>query len=426
MHLRLKILISAYACEPGKGSEPEVGWQWGLQLARFHDVTVLTRANNRSGIERELAAMPRDQPVPKFVYHDLGKLQLRLKRTLGIPQLYYIFWQHSAARVIRDLNAKAGFDLLHHLTFAGYRYDTAIWRQGLLNIWGPVGGMESIPFSLLPWRHPRQLCYEVLRNMDNFWQRAPFHLLRARASATSLILASTRETVELFREIGVESLLMPTVGLKMDEVKPRQVKPPAGPLKLLFCGQIIALKGIELALYALRESGTDAVFTLYGDGSFLKNSKSIARRLKMADRVDFRGRVPRATLLDVYANFDVFLFPSLHDSGGFAVLEAMANALPVICFQTGGTGVSVNQDCGRAVKFGSRRETISRLASAIRFYDENRDLVAVHGLAASRRVREEYDWDKKGEGMNAIYQGFFRGGPRIEENAESRNLKLET
>ena len=55
MPKKLKVLISAYACEPNKGSEPEVGWQWALQMARYHDVTVLTRSNNRAGIEKELA-----------------------------------------------------------------------------------------------------------------------------------------------------------------------------------------------------------------------------------------------------------------------------------------------------------------------------------------------------------------------------------
>ena len=411
MALRLKILMSAYACEPGKGSEPEAGWQWAMQMARFHDVTVLTRANNRTAIEHELGSMPGDRPVPKFIYHDLGEWQLWLKHALGIPQIYYIFWQHSASRMIPGLNAKTGFDLLHHVTFAGYRYDTAIWRHGVLNIWGPVGGMESIPLSLLPWRHPRQLLYEFLRNMDNFWQRAPFHLLRARAGATSLILASTKETVDLFAGIGIKSVLIPTVGLTMSEVKMRELTPPVERrLKFLFCGQIIALKGIELALCALKESGTDALFTLYGDGSFLEEAKETATRLGIADREDFRGRVPRATLLDMYADFDVFLFPSLHDTGGFAVIEAMANGLPVICFRAGGTGVSVNEECGRPVSFANRRETISRLASAIKFYDQNRDLVTAHGIAAREKVRKEYDWDKKGNEMNAIYQNFFRVG----------------
>ena len=50
----MKILLSAYACEPNKGSEPGVGWHWALELGYLgHDVWVLTRANNRPAIEAE-------------------------------------------------------------------------------------------------------------------------------------------------------------------------------------------------------------------------------------------------------------------------------------------------------------------------------------------------------------------------------------
>ena len=49
---KLKILLSAYACEPNKGSEPEVGWQWALNLSEEgHDVYVITRTNNRRNID---------------------------------------------------------------------------------------------------------------------------------------------------------------------------------------------------------------------------------------------------------------------------------------------------------------------------------------------------------------------------------------
>ena len=52
----MRLLLSAYACEPGRGSEPGVGWNWAIALAALgHDVWVLTRANNRDRIEQALA-----------------------------------------------------------------------------------------------------------------------------------------------------------------------------------------------------------------------------------------------------------------------------------------------------------------------------------------------------------------------------------
>lgn len=50
----MKILLSAYACEPNKGSEPGVGWGWATELAKHHQVWVLTRDNNQPVIEEYL------------------------------------------------------------------------------------------------------------------------------------------------------------------------------------------------------------------------------------------------------------------------------------------------------------------------------------------------------------------------------------
>ena len=66
---RLKVLMSAYACEPGRGSEPGVGWVVASEMARYHDVWVITRPNHRPFIEAELARNP--QPDLHFVYWDL-------------------------------------------------------------------------------------------------------------------------------------------------------------------------------------------------------------------------------------------------------------------------------------------------------------------------------------------------------------------
>ena len=62
----MRVLVSAYACEPGKGSEPGVGWNWARMIAQDHETWVLTRSNNRAPIEAALAADP--QPNLRFIY----------------------------------------------------------------------------------------------------------------------------------------------------------------------------------------------------------------------------------------------------------------------------------------------------------------------------------------------------------------------
>src|SRR3954463_16136226 len=130
MPQRLKVLISAYACEPGKGSEPEVGWQWALQMARFHDVTVLTRGNNRPVTEPALEGLKGKQPLPHFVYHDRGPGLLEFKRLCKAHKIYYLLWQRSAREVVARLHEVHRFDLMHHVTFAAFRYPIAVWGHG--------------------------------------------------------------------------------------------------------------------------------------------------------------------------------------------------------------------------------------------------------------------------------------------------------
>jgi hypothetical protein len=109
-------------------------------------------------------------------------------------------------------------------------------------------------------------------------------------------------------------------------------------------------------------------------------------------------------VLKAYPDYDVFVFPSLHDTGGYAIIEAMFNELPVICLDYGGPAVVVRDGCGIKVPLGPRAKVIAGLAAAIRSYDRNRAAIQEHGHAAREVILREYDWDKKGAQMNERYQ----------------------
>jgi glycosyltransferase involved in cell wall biosynthesis len=403
MPQRLKVLISAYACEPGKGSEPEVGWQWALQMARFHDVTVLTRTNNQAAIQAGLDKIKGQQPIPQFVYHDLNSLFVTAKKRFKFIKLYYLRWQTSARNVVAKLHAANRFDLLHHVTFAAYRYPTAIWGHGVPCIWGPIGGAESIPAPLLPRDHPAAFVGESARNFSNALQTSRYSMLTQRARETSLILATTLEMQRTLGRLGFSSQLMPTIGLKTRELPHQIHRQSDGPLRMLYVGNVIGLKGIDLAIDALQSSKTDATFTIIGDGNYLRPLKQRSEKAGLGSRVIFNGRLPREQVLRLYPEFDVFVFPSLHDTGGYAVIEAMFNELPVICLDCGGPAVAVREQCGVKVPLSSREKVVAGLAEAIRMYSGNRARLLADGKEARRTVLEHYDWDKKGVEMNACY-----------------------
>ncbi|HEV2209661.1 MAG TPA: glycosyltransferase [Verrucomicrobiae bacterium] len=412
MARRLKVLISAYSCEPGKGSEPEVGWQWALQMARFHEVTVLTRANNRASIEPELARLQQEQPLPEFVYHDRGPTLLAFKRKFRATIPYYLMWQRSAHELVETLHAAHHYDLMHHVTFAAVRYPAVIWGHNVPCIWGPVGGIESVPAHLLPWSHGFSLAHELVRNAHNVLQATPFRILPQRGRASTLVLASTGEMQKVFARMGIEAELMPTIGLQTSTLPFRPHPPRTGPLRLLFVGNIITLKGVDLALDAFAKSQIQGTFTLVGAGNFLESAKALARRRGLEERILFRGRLPRERVLQLYSDYDLFIFPSLHDTGGYAVIEAMLNQLPVVCLDCGGPAVAVRDGCGIRVPVRSRNEIIQDLAAAMQRYDKDRQLLQEHGQAARQAVLDHYDWERKADEMNRCYQKAVENFPQ--------------
>ena len=82
------------------------------------------------------------------MYHDRSTFLLDMKRHTKAVKLYYLLWQRSARNVARQLHAERRFDLMHHVTFAGFRYPTVIWDTACQAFGGRSGGIESIPSTL--------------------------------------------------------------------------------------------------------------------------------------------------------------------------------------------------------------------------------------------------------------------------------------
>ena len=106
--------MSAYACSARRGSEPGIGWNWAKQAARFHEVWVLTRADNQLEIEGELLKDP--DPNLHFVYHSLPQWVNSWQGGKGKrgERLYYLSWQLTALAVARRLHRDVAFDIGHH------------------------------------------------------------------------------------------------------------------------------------------------------------------------------------------------------------------------------------------------------------------------------------------------------------------------
>ena len=141
------------------------------------------------------------------------------------------------------------------------------------------------------------------------------------------------------------------------------------PLKLLYAGQFRPLKGVHLAVQAMALIRNQVLveLTIVGRGPEESRLKEEVRRLRLDQCIHFYPWIPKAQVLALHATHDAFLFPSLHDSSGTVVVEAIAHGRPVICLDLGGPAVTVDEHCARIVSTRDRTEeqVIQGIADAI-------------------------------------------------------------
>src|SRR4051812_14032332 len=106
---------------------------------------------------------------------------------------------------------------------------------------------------------------------------------------------------------------------------------------ILFAGQIIRGKGVDLLLKALARVKMPFECIILGDGNYRPHCQRLCARLNLADRVQFRGFVPPEELEEYYLDAGVFAVPSVWpEPFGMVGPEAMRYGLPVVAFDSGG------------------------------------------------------------------------------------------
>jgi glycosyltransferase involved in cell wall biosynthesis len=411
----MKVLVSAYACEPGKGSEPGVGWNHVRQIGRFHDVWVVTRCNNRSTIERALAREP--MPNVCWVYFDFPRWASVWKKGRRGMYFYYCFWQIGTYFTARRLHRKVQFDLAHHVTFVNYWRPTLLPLLRIPFVWGPVGGGESTPRSF--WRafSMRGRIHEILRHhARKLGELDPFVRLAARRAATAL--ATTDQTEMRLRALGCRNVcVLSAVGLPEEELRELIALPlrQSTPFRVLSLGNLVHHKGLEFGLHAFARFHArfpESEYWLIGDGPERKRLERLTRRLALDGAVVFWGEVPREQVFTALAKCDVLLFPALHESGGCVSLEAMAAGRPVICLDLGGPALQVTENTGIKIPAVSPDHIIHDLADALARLASDPAVRIQLGLAARQRVQEHFNWDKKGHRLSEVYSQLVNKTPQ--------------
>jgi len=398
------VVVAAYACEPGKGSEPGVGWHVCQAISRTHKAWVITKDNNREPIEQALSAHPNANL--HFSYVGLPRWLTFWKKGPRGVRLYYYLWQFAAWRAARRLGRRVDFDLAHHVTFVN---DWMFSFLGLLPypfVWGPIGSNPKIPASLAPSRHA--LLVDRLRCAVQGAFRLADPLYWLSVFRANLIVGISPE---VGRKLPISLLgrgkfiSHPAIATEAEVGTPRCRESARQGVRILTMGHFIRIKGFHLAIRAFAQfalANSEATLLIVGRGPERGRLAKLARSLGIEGQVTFRDWLPRDEALREMGRADIFLYPSF-EGGGMVVLEAMAHGLPVVCLKYGGAGEMVSDDCGMRVPVGTTEATVSGLAAALETLVRSEERRLAMGHAARRRTREHYLWETRAEAFSHWY-----------------------
>jgi len=348
----LKILLSAYACEPNKGSEPEVGWKWATELSKMgNDVYVITRLNNKDNIEKELKKS--NFKNLNFIYFDFPEFFLKIfkGKQNKFSYFYFYIWQIAIYFVAKKIIQKIKFDYIHHVTFVSYRIPSFLCFLNIPFIFGPVAGGEEIPINLITNFDFKSKLKEYLRYLNNkFVNYSP--LLNMVFNKSIKIIATTNETMlkipkKFHFKTSVELAIAPDdKNLVQDKYF---LEKPINIFNICFVGVFEHRKGINIILEILKKLKKNDIkffFNFYGDGPLKKYMQEFILKENLMNNVKLHGTILQKDITQEMKKNHIFLFPSLRDSGGFVLFEAMSVGLPSLILKLGGPANIIDDNCG--------------------------------------------------------------------------------
>lgn len=170
---------------------------------------------------------------------------------------------------------------------------------------------------------------------------------------------------------------------------------------LLFVARDYARKGLNALLLALRDIPSEVQLLVAGNTDQISRFRTEAETLGIGPRIHFLGALENAGM--AYQAADVLVHPTLEDSFGMVVLEAMAHRLPVV--------VSDRTHCGASSLFRDRvhallladPQNVTTLRQSIMFIlnsPELSDRLRENGF----RLAQEYSWRATAMAYEEIYK----------------------
>jgi hypothetical protein len=337
----------------------------------------------------------------------VGKLLPYSVQDLIIGALIHVVTQKGQRKLAREMIDSENINLVFQPSPLAAKSISMMYGLGVPVVIGPLtGGLDFPPsFGFMePWA--ARVSIRIARRASSLlhW------LFPGKPLADTLIYSDQAALNALPANCRGKTIQMLEPAVDTDLWCPRERANervnPQGPTRFVFVGRLVDWKGVQYLIEAFERvaNSTDAVLEIVGDGVLAQELQATVDERGLRGRIRFHGWRAYRECVELLRDCDVFVMPSLRESGGHAILEAMAVGLPVIATKWGGPAATVSADCGILVKPDSRESFIEGLSNAMLRLARSPELRTSMGQQAPIQLsRLGLDWDAKCERFIDIF-----------------------
>ncbi|MBD1395403.1 glycosyltransferase [Mucilaginibacter glaciei] len=373
---RKKILISAYALSPVKGSEFGAAWSTITNLATQHDLWVLYGiSDDHMGDTLTLDKYIKQNPDPSinFIKVQGGRLAncINLLNKAGAGWFFYpayYLWQKKALTAAREILSEVPIDVVHQLGPIGFREPGFLWQLDKPMVWGPIGGMITIDNRLLEGKPFITRLKATVKTGINYMQLNHSSRIRSAFEKAGVLVAATRTGQRIIEQkFNRKSYHMPETWLKEHAYnladKFENISPE---VQLVWSGSHIDRKNLQLCLHALAKvKAGNWCLNVLGSGPLTPAWKKLARELKLDTHIKWHGHLDRDSALNIMKGAHLHIITSIAEDNPNVVFEALSFGVPTLTIDHFGMADSVCNRCGVRITVAENKVMMVNMAAAI-------------------------------------------------------------
>lgn len=407
----MKILINAYACSPGMGSEPGMAWNWVVNLAKFCELYIITEGEFREKIDAVVPTLEQGGNM-HFYYNPVSDEIRKMCWNQGDWRFYkyYRQWQWKTYLIAKDICEKERIDVLHQLNMIGFREPGYLWKlskeNGVPFVWGPIGGLKQFPTAYLKGAGLKMQLFMRLKNFLNIWQLKHEKRVDEALKTAKLLISSIPDSYRALKKYkGLESIVIPETGCFLsDDISTARFDNEE--FHIMWVGKFDFRKQLPLALQAVALAKNPKLkLDVYGSGSVgqVEMAKRMGEELENSQQVIWHGNQKNDVIMEAMRKAQLFFFTSVNEDTSTVVLEAVSNRLPVVCFNACGMSAVIDDSVGRKIALSHPSQSAHDFARILNKLEGNRSLL--RQLSENCKQRQmDLSWEVKARKVVEEYE----------------------